>query len=137
MPKSPWTRTDTGVGWALGLVFVAAGILKVADPLAFALSLARLVPPGAVGPLAIVLPWIEIAAGAALLALPSYRGAALAILITLLVTFTVALAVGSGPCGCFGTVGLLARRDVGLGRNVLLLAAAAWLTYRSRPASPA
>ena len=54
--------------YVLGLVFVATGILKILDPAAFAFSVARLriVPMAMVGPIAILLPWIELVAGVAL-----------------------------------------------------------------------
>lgn len=132
----------------LGLTFVAAGAMKIADPFGFALSLARmqLVPRGAIGTTAIALPWIEIVAGIALLGLPAWRPAALALAGTLLVAFTAGLALvlargTGGGCGCFGVEGgILGRPDVGILRN-LILGGLAFLSAtsspRSGPASPA
>lgn len=146
------TRIDRVLEIALALAFVAAGALKVLDPAAFALSLsgARLLPTFAVGPAAILLPWLEIVSGLALLLTRRYRDAATVLLLGLLAAFTAALAAmlargAAGSCGCFGAgVAFLNRPDVGLARNLLLLVAAGALVVRRRratsrgePASPA
>lgn len=147
MQKGPSMRIKAARA-VLGLAFVAAGAMKVADPAAFALSIARmqLLPRGAIGPAAIVLPWIEVVAGIALLGLPRWRPAALALTATLLVAFTAALAVvllrgTTGGCGCFGAEGgVLGRPDVGIVRNLVLGGLAVLLATsspRSGPASPA
>jgi len=137
----------------LGLAFVAAGILKVLDPAEFAVSIAklRLLPAVLTGPAAILLPWVEITAGLALVATRRYRDAATWLIFGLLGVFTLGLLVSmargtAGSCGCFGSgIAFLNRPDVGLVRNLLLIAAAAALLVRSRkptsgrsePASPA
>lgn len=141
------SRIEPAFRIALGALFLAAGLLKIADPSAFAFSIARLqvIPRGALGTAAIVLPWMEAVAGAALLFAPAYRPAAVRVILGLLVALTVVLAVAiargtAGPCGCFGGGdGFLSRPGVALGRNVLLLGMAAVLTFRPRsaPASPA
>jgi len=143
-------RIDRGLGIALGLVFLAAGVLKIADPLAFAVSLAlqRVLPPSLIGPVAILLPWVEVVAGQALIATGRYRDAAGWLILGLLIPFTVAIVVsmarGTGDsCGCFGErATFLNRPEVGLIRNALLGAAAVVLirrrtTSRSGPTSPA
>jgi uncharacterized membrane protein YphA (DoxX/SURF4 family) len=148
MQKVPLIRIERIARWVLGLAFVAAGLLKAIDPMGFAFSIARMqiFPKGAIGPAAIVLPWIEIVAGAALLGLPTCRSAALAILATLLVAFTAALAIvlargTSTHCGCFGVDGgILGHPGVALARNVVLGGLAVLLATSSRrsgPASPA
>lgn len=136
------TRTERLVPIALGLVFLAAGILKIVDPLAFAVSIARLriAPMAVVGPVAILLPWIEVVAAVALL-IPSYRDAALKLLMGMLVLFTAILGIGllrgAASCGCFGKAdSLLNRADVALARNVVLIALAA-LAMRRKTTSPA
>jgi len=136
------TRTERLVPFALGLVFLAAGILKIVDPLAFAVSIARLriAPMAVVGPVAILLPWIEVVAAVALL-IPSYRDAALKLLMGMLVLFTAILGIGllrgAASCGCFGKAdSLLNRADVALARNVVLIALAA-LAMRRKTTSPA
>ena len=145
-------RIDRILELALGLAFLAAGILKVVEPTEFALTLAklRLLPSLLVGGAAILLPWVEIVAGLALIATRRYRDAATRLVLGLLAVFTMVLIAGilrgtAGSCGCFGSgVAFLNRPDVGLVRNLLLIAAAAVLiarrrktTSRSGPASTA
>jgi len=136
-------RIDRILELALGLAFVAAGILKVVDPGEFALTLAklRLLPPFLVGAAAILLPWVEIIAGLALIATRRYRDAATWLILGLLAVFTAVLVTGmvrgsAGNCGCFGNgVAFLNRPDAGLVRNVLLIAAAWALIARRRKAT--
>lgn len=138
-------RIDVLLRIVLATVFAAAGVMKGLDPSAFAFALARLrlLPAAAIGPAAILIPWMELVAAAALL-LPSWRRAGLALAGSQLVAYTVVLAVAFGRgtasgCACFGeSEGVLARVDVALARNVLLLAATAFLLFRpSRgPGSP-
>ena len=136
------TRIDRLIPISLGAVFLAAGILKIVDPHAFAVSIARLriVPMALVGPTAILLPWIEVVAAAALL-LPGYRDAALKLLLGMLALFTAILGIGllrgATSCGCFGKAdSVLHRADVALIRNVVLIALAV-LAVRRNPTSPA
>ncbi len=143
MPWGSMSRADLVLRAVASLVFLVAGVMKVLSPAGFALSIARLqiLPGGLVGTAAILLPWVEITAGVALLALPSHRAAARWILGALLVVFSVALVValarGISTCGCFGTDGgLLERPAAALVRNALLMAALL-LTGRAGPASPA
>jgi putative oxidoreductase len=144
------SRIDRGLEIALGLVFLAAGVLKIADPAGFAVSLALMntLPAFLLGPVAILLPWVEVVAGLALIATRRYRDAATWLILGLLIPFTAALTVsmvrGTGDsCGCFGGgSAFLNRPEVGLVRNVLLAAAAVVLirrriTSRSEPTSPA
>src|SRR6185295_15713909 len=131
---------------ALTAVFLIAGALKILDPLAFAVSIARLriLPGAAIGPAAILLPWIEVVAAAAVF-LPPFRKAALQLLLGLLGVFTLillaAIVRGTGSaCGCFGSGdGFLHRADVALVRNLILIALAAALLRRktTSPAGPA
>jgi putative oxidoreductase len=137
------SRIDRGLEIALGLVFLAAGVLKIADPTGYAVSLAlmKILPATLIGPVAILLPWVEVVGGLALIATRRYRDAATWLILGLLVLFTAALLRNSGSCGCFGS-GFLSRPEVGLVRNVLLGAAAVVLirrrvTSRSGPTSPA
>ena len=59
------TRIETAVRAVLATLFLAAGLLKVIDPLGFALAIARmqLLRRGAIGPAGITLPWMELGAG--------------------------------------------------------------------------
>jgi hypothetical protein len=143
-------RIDRALELALGAVFLAAGVLKIADPTGFAVSLAlmKTLPGALIGPVAILLPWVEVVSGLALIATRRYRDAATWLLLSLLIPFTVALVVSllretGGSCGCFGGASsFLNRPEVGLVRNVALGAAAVVLirrrvTSRSGPTSPA
>ena len=139
------TRIERAIPIVLGIAFLAAGILKIVDPHAFAVSIARLriVPMAIVGPTAILLPWIEIVAAVALF-VPGYRDAALKLLLTMLAIFTavlvVGLARGATTCHCFGKVdSVLNRADVALVRNVVLIALAVVMVRRkaTSPAAPA
>jgi uncharacterized membrane protein YphA (DoxX/SURF4 family) len=136
------TRIDRLIPIALGVVFLAAGSLKIVDPHAFAVSIARLriVPMALVGPTAILLPWVEVVAAVALL-IPTYRPAALKLLLGMLALFTAILGMGLlrgvPSCGCFGKAdSLLNRADVALARNVVLMALAV-VAVRRKPTSPA
>lgn len=144
------SRIDRGLEIALGAVFLAAGVLKIADPTGFAVSLAlmRTLPDALIGPVAILLPWVEVVAGLALIVTRRYRDAATWLILSLLIPFTAALIVSmagdaGGSCSCFGGgAGFLNRPEVGLVRNVVLGAAAVVLirrrvTSRSGPTSPA
>jgi hypothetical protein len=118
----------------LAAAFLGAGAVKIADPAAFAVSIARLrvVPDVLLGPAAILVPWLELTAAAALFSRP-FRPAALALLLAMLGAFTALLAAGwargASSCGCFG---MSARIDLALGRNVLLIAVAAYLLAAGR-----
>lgn len=94
----------------LGALFVYAGLVKVLDPLDFAQDIRnyRLVGQSLSFLAAIVLPWLEILAGAFLVAGVWTRGAAL-VVSSLLVMFIVLTAVTmlrglDVECGCFGAV---------------------------------
>ena len=92
---------------ALGAVFVAAAIPKIADPPAFAHMIYnyRLVPGSFVNALALVMPWIELVVGL-LLVLGVWRREAALVAAVLLLVFLGAigwnLARGHAiDCGCF------------------------------------
>ena len=92
---------------ALGAVFVAAALPKIADPPAFAHMIYnyRLMPGALVNGLALVMPWIELVAGI-LLILGVWRREAALVAALLLVVFLGAigwnLARGHAiDCGCF------------------------------------
>ena len=101
----PWLSVRVQI--ALGAVFVAAAIPKILDPPAFAHMIYnyRLVPGGLVNALALVMPWIELLAGLALV-LGVWRREAALVAGALLVVFLGAigwnLLRGHGiDCGCF------------------------------------
>jgi uncharacterized membrane protein YphA (DoxX/SURF4 family) len=142
------TRIDRSLRIGIALAFLAAGAAKIADPAAFAVSIARLrmLPMAAVGSVAILLPWIEVVSAVALL-VPKFRRPALQLVLGMLAVFTAVLGIGllrgATSCGCFGSSdGFFSRTDVGLLRNLILLGMGGFLlrresTSRSSPASPA
>jgi uncharacterized membrane protein YphA (DoxX/SURF4 family) len=92
----------------IAVVFAAAALPKIADPVQFARDIAnyRLLPDGMVGLVAVVLPMIEIVVAAALLSGVHAAGAAV-VAAGLLLGFVAAMgqALARGidlDCGCFG-----------------------------------
>jgi hypothetical protein len=92
---------------ALGAVFVASALPKISDPPAFAHMIYnyRLVPGGLINGMALVMPWVELVAGATLILGVWKREAAL-VVGALLLVFVVALGVNLArghavDCGCF------------------------------------
>ena len=95
----------------VGIAFVWAGVVKLADPAAFQDGLInyRILPAGAIAPIAVTLPPIEVAAGLCLIVGFLCRGSAL-VATSLLAIFTIAIvqAIVRGiniECGCFGAGG--------------------------------
>jgi uncharacterized membrane protein YphA (DoxX/SURF4 family) len=116
---------------AVGIVFVYAGSMKILDPRGFAVAVHnyRILPEALVNLTAVVLPWVELAAGACLALGVWIPGAAL--LVSLLLSiFTAALGFDlwrglDVACGCFGAAGAEGRITWWyLLRDVSLLAAA-------------
>jgi len=139
------TRIDRALQIVLALTLLAAGALKVVDPRAFAVAVARVGVPGwSIAPLAILLPWVEVTVAVALLATRRYRDAAEVLALGMLLVFT-AVSWRGERCGCFGnTVTWMNHPAAGVARNLILIAIAAVLvvrrrraTSRSGPASPA
>lgn len=96
---------------SVGGAFVFAGALKVADPAAFVAAVENyhLLPRVVVHLVAILLPWVEIVAGTAVLTGIWIRAAAsLLSAMTLMFAMVIVSALVRGldiRCGCFGTVG--------------------------------
>ncbi|MCX6911341.1 MAG: DoxX family protein [Verrucomicrobia bacterium] len=118
--------------WLLGGVYVAAGALKIADPLAFARAITDydLLPEALVPATAALLPWWEVVAGVLAL-VDRWRGGALTLLAGMSAVFLAAsvatLARGLSPeCGCFGPLGGRLGAATLLVEAVVL-AASAWL----------
>ena len=136
-------RTDRVLIGFLAFAFVTAGVMKIVDPAAFALSIARLrmVPMGAVGTVAILLPWIEVVAAAALF-VPKFRLPAAKLLLGLLIAFTVILGIAflrgtASSCGCFGSSDQYYNRPTfAMLRNVSLMITAVFVMF-AKPTSPA
>jgi uncharacterized membrane protein YphA (DoxX/SURF4 family) len=142
-PRRGW-RAEPTVPWIDGILrllvggaFVIAGTLKIADPAKFALDVGnyRLVPHDLINLVAILLPWIEVTAGAFVLTGIWLRAAALVVSSLTAVFFAVivsALARGLNiECGCFGTVGGKHIGAVNLAIDSTLLVFAALLARRS------
>lgn len=94
---------------ALGALFIAAALPKLADPPTFAKTMWAygLFPAWTIHPVALSLPWLELLTGAALCLGIKVRAAALW-LGTLLVAFILALSINLArrhpvDCGCFGS----------------------------------
>jgi len=133
----------TVLRWLLGLVFFAAGALKIVHPADFfaeVLTYDVPLPEWFLRLTAVALPWLEVFCGALLL-LDRWAGTVRALVAGLCQIYVVmlgqAVVRGLDPtCGCFGWVGpaWLERADVALVRAVLLFAAALCLmTSRCAP----
>lgn len=137
-PAPAWRRPWLVVGArvAIGLVLLAAALAKIGDPAAFALQVHnhRLAPVWSENLVAIVLPWVELVAGLALvLGVRARAGAAIALALMVAFTVAVGLAWARGldfECGCFGKAGAArigARKFV---ENIGLIALAALAAQR-------
>jgi uncharacterized membrane protein YphA (DoxX/SURF4 family) len=103
----PWLTVRAQI--ALGAVFVAAALPKLADPPGFAEALwnYQLTPAWLVHPAALTLPWLELLCGLAL-CLGLWTRAAAGWLAALLLVFVTALSINLArnhpvDCGCFQT----------------------------------
>jgi uncharacterized membrane protein YphA (DoxX/SURF4 family) len=122
--------------WLVGVIFLYAGVVKVADPHGFALALYNyhLLPGWMINPMAIILPWVEIMVGVSLLVGIWTQGGVL-LASGLLALFACALAINlirglDVACGCFSTspragsiTWLYLMRDLallGMGVHILL-----------------
>lgn len=121
---------------ALGILFLYAGATKIANPLAFADSIAsfKILPVQAIALLALGLPPFEILLALTLITGRTPRAASLGVA-GLSLIFAAALGQAlirglSVDCGCFGTGEPSALKTwASFGRALVLLAASAWL-YR-------
>jgi uncharacterized membrane protein YphA (DoxX/SURF4 family) len=101
----PWLTIR--VQLALGAIFVIAAIPKIADPPSFAHMIYnyRLVPASLINISALVMPWVELLAGLALI-LGVWKVAARNLIGILLAIFIVAISINlvrdnAIDCGCF------------------------------------
>ena len=103
--SSPWLTIRVQI--ALGVFFVAAALPKIVDPPGFAHKIYnyRLVPGGLVNLMGLVMPWLELLAGLALiLGIWTRTSAALigALLLVFVAAISINLARGNAiDCGCF------------------------------------
>ena len=144
----PWLTVRLQI--ALGAIFFAAALPKIADPPSFAHMIYnyRILPAGLINITALVMPWAEIIAGLALM-LGIWRRPARWLIATMLVVFMVAITINlvrdnAIDCGCFD-LSLAGRtheerirdmwwvliRDAGM---LLMIAQMAWADRVRRPA---
>ena len=103
----PWLTVRVQI--ALGAIFIAAAIPKIVDPPSFAHMIYnyRILPGGLINISALVMPWVELVVGLALI-LDVWVKPSRWIVTLLLVTFMIAIAINLGrdnaiDCGCFDT----------------------------------
>ena len=142
---SPWLTIRVQI--ALGAIFVAAAIPKIADPPSFAHMIYnyRVLPGALVNITALIMPWVEIIAGMALI-LGIWTKPARNLIAAMLVVFIIAIAFNLArdnaiDCGCFDVSAAgktheerlsdmrwVIIRDVGM----LLMVAQLWMASRVR-----
>jgi hypothetical protein len=133
---------------ALGAIFIAAALPKIADPPSFAHMIYnyRVLPGGLINLSALVMPWVELLAGLALI-LGVWVRPARWIVTLLLATFMIAITINllrgnAIDCGCFDVsaadktyeerirdMWIVLIRDAGM---LLMVAQLAW-AERKRP----
>jgi uncharacterized membrane protein YphA (DoxX/SURF4 family) len=122
----------------LGALLIVAGLAKIGGPEAFARQIENfdVLPIGSENLLAIVIPWIEVVAGLALMAGVRARSAAwLGLGLMLVFDIAVVQAMARGldiECGCFGTASATRVGLAKLGENLALTALAALGSFRLR-----
>ena len=129
------------IRYALGGIFVWAGLAKIPDPAGFAETVAayQLLPQGWALPVAYLLPWLELVCGLALITGLAARGAVVWISLQL-VLFLVALGINLArgleiDCGCFGLEDGGGGTRAAFFRDLLylpLVAGGWWAVFRGR-----
>ncbi len=101
----PWLTIRVQI--ALGVIFVAAALPKIVDPPSFAHMIYnyKLVPWALINSMALIMPWLELLCGLALI-FGIWKGTARTIIGLMLVTFIIAIAINLArgnaiDCGCF------------------------------------
>jgi len=101
----PWLTIRVQI--ALGVIFVVAALPKIVDPPSFAHMIYnyKILPWALINPMALIMPWIELLCGLALI-LGIWTGTARTIIGALLVTFVIAVSINLArgnaiDCGCF------------------------------------
>ena len=142
----PWLTVRVQI--ALGVIFVVASLPKIADPPSFAHMIYnyKLIPWALVKPMALVMPWIELLCGLALI-LGIWKGTARTIIAALLLTFIIAISINllrgnAIDCGCFDVTAAgktteerLADMRLVILRDVGMLVMVAQLWYASTRAA--
>lgn len=123
---------------AIGVVFIAAALAKIGDAASFAAQIHnyRLLPVAAENLIAILLPWVELIAGLALvLGVQARPGAVITAVMMVVFTAAVGQAVARGldfECGCFGTADATRVGGMKLLENLVLTGAAVVASLRLR-----
>jgi len=101
----PWLTIRIQI--ALGLIFILAALPKITDPPSFAHMIYnyKIVPWALINPMALIMPWLELLCGVALV-LGIWKGAARTLIGAMLVVFIVAISINLArgnaiDCGCF------------------------------------
>lgn len=136
MRALPWLIRLSRI--AVGVVFVAAALAKIGDPAAFATQVHhfRLAPLVSENAIAVLLPWVELLAGLALvLGIRARSGAWIAA--ALMAAFTLAVVSAMArhldfECGCFGTANATRVGLTKLLENLGLLALSLVASLRAR-----
>jgi uncharacterized membrane protein YphA (DoxX/SURF4 family) len=103
----PWLTVRVQI--ALGAIFVAAALPKIADPPSFAHMIYnyRILPGSLINISALVMPWVELLAGLALILgvwVKPARWIVTLMLVVFMIAITINLARGNAiDCGCFDT----------------------------------
>jgi uncharacterized membrane protein YphA (DoxX/SURF4 family) len=145
----PWLTIR--VQLALGAIFVIAAIPKIADPPSFAHMIYnyRLVPASLINLSALVMPWVELLAGIALL-LGVWKSAARSVVGILLAVFIIAISINLArnnaiDCGCFNVADrgktheqrmFDMKVDVVRDLGMLLMVAQLWYAGKREPIEP-
>ena len=102
---SPWLTVRVQI--ALGALFVAASLPKIVDPPSFAHMIYnyRIIPGFALNAMTLMMPWLELLCGLALI-LGVWRRSAAVIIGGMLVVFIIAISINLARdnavnCGCF------------------------------------
>jgi uncharacterized membrane protein YphA (DoxX/SURF4 family) len=128
MIENPWV--ELAARWILGATFIVASYHKIVDPEGFAEAIYSygLFPGNTINLIAIILPFLELFSGLALV-FGVYRRAAVIVVSVMLILFIGALTINfirghQFDCGCFSFKGENAQSDawILLLRDVLLLA---------------
>jgi uncharacterized membrane protein YphA (DoxX/SURF4 family) len=144
----PWLTIRVQI--ALGVIFIVAALPKLTDPPSFAHMIYnyRLVPGGAINLFALIMPWVEILCGLALV-LGIWTRPARDLIALLLIVFIVAISINlfrgnAIDCGCFNVADAGKtyeqrindmRLDIFRDLGMLLMAAQLWWADRQQRVS--
>lgn len=143
-PTIPDAGLAARLAWlsrAMGALLIVAAMPKLLDPEAFALAIFRyqMVPGDLINAAAVLLPWVELCTGAALVLAPRLRRGALGLAALLFAVFAVAVTINLVrgvvmACGCFSVDPDAPPAGPGhIAVNAALAAACVWLFRRRRP----